>query len=248
MGSPFLGPGVRRRAIVGASMRICASQFRSRHDVEANVVGHVEVVREAAGDGCDFILFPELSLTGYRPAAANSLGLAHDAEVLAPLQEASERYGIVIAAGAPLCAPAGIEIAMIFFSPSQPRSSYAKQRLHVDEVPFFVPGDRDLDLEIAGSRIAPAICFESLRPKHAQAAKARGATIYAASVAKPKAAIDRAHAYYAGLGMTVVLANAVGEHEGLEAAGRSAAWDAHGRLIGSLGDEEGILVVDVDRS
>ncbi len=226
-------------------MRICASQFRSSLDVETNVARHVEVVRAAAQRGCDLVLFPELSLTGYRPAAAESLAIADDAEILAPLQEASERHQIVVAAGAPLHAAAGIEIAMIFFTPSQPRSSYAKRCLHVDEVPFFASGDRDLDLELAGARIAPAICYESLQPEHARAAKVRGATIYAASVAKPKAAIQRAHAHYAGLGMAVVLANAVGEHEGLQAAGRSAAWDAKGRLIGALGDEEGILVVDV---
>ena len=168
-------------------------------------------------------MFPELSLTGYRPSAASSLAITADAAVLRPLQLASERHRIVIAAGAPLRSVAGIEIGMLVFRPGEAPSSYAKQHLHTDERPFFVPGTRDLDLQLGEIRIAPAICFESLQPDHARAARARGASIYAASVAKPEAAIDRAHAHYAGLGMAVVLANAVGEHEGLEAAGRSAA-------------------------
>ena len=227
-------------------MKICASQFRSSLELDCNVARHVEVVRMAAEEGCDLVLFPELSLTGYRPSAAKALALTEDAQALRPLQEACDQHGVVIAAGAPLRAAAGVEIGLVFFRPGQPVSSYAKQQLHADEVPFFVPGRRIVDVDRAGVRIAPAICFESLLPAHARAARARGASIYAASVAKPEAAIGRAHAHYAGLGLAVVVANAVGEHEGLMAAGRSAAWDAQGRLLAELGETEDMLVVEVE--
>jgi len=45
--------------------------------------------------------------------------------------------------------------------------------------------------------------------------------------------------------MTVLLSNCVGLCDGDLCAGRSAAWDNTGKLIGQLNDrDEGILIVD----
>ncbi|HAS0868692.1 TPA: carbon-nitrogen hydrolase family protein, partial [Enterobacter hormaechei subsp. oharae] len=44
---------------------IAAAQYAPRHNcVDEHVKHHLHFIAEAAGHGCDLIVFPELSLTG----------------------------------------------------------------------------------------------------------------------------------------------------------------------------------------
>lgn len=138
---------------------------------------------------------------------------------------------------------------MVVLSPDGTRSTYAKQMLHADEEPFFVPGTRDLDIRIAGHTVAPAICYEAMQRRHGESALARGASVYAASVAKHGRGIEQAHAHFGAFAaensIPVVLVNAVGPCDTFVCAGGSAAWRADGTLIDRLSDEEGLLAVDL---
>lgn len=230
-------------------MRVCLAQYRSASDVDTNVGRHREVVRRAAAAACDVVLFPELSLTGYRPSVAAEKALSLDAPVLEPLRAASDELGIVVAAGLPLVAETGVEIGLLVYRPEHPPASYAKQLLHQDEVRFFVPGCRVQDIEADGIRIAPAICYEAMQPEHGLAALARGASVYAASTAKTEAGVEQARSYLSDFAarhsVAVLLVNAVGPGDGFISGGRSAAWDASGTLIAELADREGELIVDL---
>ena len=230
-------------------MKICLAQFRSTDDVEDNLRRHVEVARRAVAEACSVVLFPELSLTGYWPSRAATHAVRSDSPRLQPLLDAASELDVTIAAGAPLQTPAGIQIGMFILRPNREVAVYGKQRLHADERPFFVPGKAEHQLRVGCHRIAPAICYESLFASHAEAAVQRGANVYAASVAKPSSAIARAHTHYRDLAarhaIPVVVANAVGPYEDLVGAGRSAAWAPGGELLGELGGDEGVLIVDV---
>jgi apolipoprotein N-acyltransferase len=80
-----------------------------------------------------------------------------------------------IAVGAPTKGAKGTEISMITFQPGLERTSYSKQHLHFDEIPFFTPGTETLVLSQANFVLAPAICYESLQPSHAAQAAESGA-------------------------------------------------------------------------
>jgi predicted amidohydrolase len=230
-------------------VKICLAQFQSNDDVEDNLRRHVEVAQRASAAGCSLVLFPELSVTGYWPSRAAALAIGSDAPQLRPLVAVASELDITIAAGAPLKAPGGVQIGMFIIGPEGGVRVYGKQRLHADELPFFVPGTADQLLCLEGERFAPAICYESLFDAHAQAAVQRGATVYMASVAKPAAAIARAHVHYRDLSVRhaipVVVANAAGQYEDLEGAGRSAAWAPGGELRAELADGEGALIVEL---
>lgn len=231
-------------------MKVCLSQFRSSANVETNVKRHVEVIRRAASTHCDFVLFPELSLTGYEPSRARALALQVEDPCLIPLREASRALGVTVACGAPLVAGKDVEIGLLIFEPDQAPSTYAKQRLHEDENAFFVPGQRHVQVRLGGDSIAPGICFESLQPSHIGSAVYSGATVYAASVAKPAARMPGAHEHYAAMaakhGIPVLLANAVGRNGEFVSGGRSAAWSSDGSRLACLEDEEpGELVVEL---
>ena len=130
-----------------------------------------------------------------------------------------------------------------------PWQVYSKMHLHADEEPYFVPGERSIDLVGGDARIALAICYEISVAEHAASAARRGAKVYLASVAKFASGIDAAYERLAAIArehsMTVLMANCVGEADGQACAGRSAAWRSGGALVARLDDtEEGVLVVD----
>ncbi len=230
-------------------MRVCLAQYRSTGSVQANISRHCDLIGQAATQSCDLILFPELSLTGYRPSIAGRDARHANDSAFAALQTASQSFGIAVCAGMPLQAADGVQIGMLIYQPRHAPATYAKQMLHASELPHFVPGRLIHDIAIDGHHIAPAICYEAMQPVHGLAAIGRGATVYAASVAKHADGVEAARsslaAFAARHGVATLLINAVGPAEGFVCAGDSAAWSSTGRLLGELGKEDDLLIVDI---
>jgi predicted amidohydrolase len=231
-------------------MKICAVQYRSVFDdLRANIERQLDFVQAAAKGGAELIFFPELSLTGYRPATAAACALEAADPALEVFQQASDSLSVRIAVSAPLKSNDGVRIGQWWFAPRQRRRTYAKQILHEDELPYFARGDAQLIVSAGARMIAPAICFESLQESHAARAAQLGANVYAASVAKSAAGIARARVHYPEIarrhGMFVVMSNSVGPVDDYLGAGGSAAWGPDGKLLAELdGNNEGLLIAE----
>jgi len=231
-------------------MKICVAQTRPfTGDVQTNIEQHHRLIGEAASLGADMIIFPELSLTGYEPTLAVGLATSPDDHRFDTLQQLSTTAGVVIGVGMPTINVAGICISMILFQPGNTRQIYSKKYLHADEEPFFVSGDNLSGLILHKTNAALAICYELSVPEHAEQAWKNGSSVYIASVAKTARGMDQASNRLSNVAntysMTVLLSNCVGLCDGDLCAGRSAAWDNTGKLIGQLNDrDEGILIVD----
>ncbi|MFS0827360.1 carbon-nitrogen hydrolase family protein [Pseudomonas phoenicis] len=232
-------------------MKIVAAQtactFTSFHE---GVARHLDLVERAAALGTAALFFPELSLTGYAPSQAAQQAMHLDDARLTVFQHASDRHQMLIAIGVPTRYGPGVQISLVIFQPNQPRRSYAKQWLHADEEAFFMPGDRPMLLETGGYRLAPAICFESMQPEHAQAMVYLGAQVYLASVAKSAEGVQASLRHYPLIAqrhaMPVVMANAVGPVEGFVCAGGSGVWDGDGRVLCQAGtDGEALVCYDL---
>ncbi|AIS16148.1 carbon-nitrogen hydrolase family protein [Pseudomonas rhizosphaerae] len=228
-------------------MKLIAAQIRPvPGDCEANIAKHMAAIQQAANLGANLVLFPELSLTGYEPRLADTLAMDTSDSRLDEFQQLSDRYGMLIAVGAPTQGREGIEISMISFQPGQPRTCYSKQLLHADELPFFAAGSRKLVLNHADVVLAPAICYESLQPSHAQEAAQSGAQVYLASVAKSERGTALANEHYPMIAkkhsMTVLMANCVGAADDCVAAGCSAVWNRQGEIVCSADAVQEALV------
>lgn len=228
-------------------MKLIAAQIRPvPGDCEANIAKHMAAIQQAANLGANLVLFPELSLTGYEPRLADALAMDASDSRLDEFQRLSDQYGMLIAVGAPTQGREGIEISMISFQPGQPRTCYSKQILHADELPFFAAGSRKLVLNHADVILAPAICYESLQPSHAEEAAQSGAQVYLASVAKSERGTALAEAHYPVIAekhsMTVVMANCVGAADDYVAAGCSAIWNNQGQILCSADAVQEALV------
>ncbi|MCO7514017.1 carbon-nitrogen hydrolase family protein [Pseudomonas guariconensis] len=231
-------------------MKLCAVQLASRKgDLPGNLRRHLHCIERAVELGAQLVAFPELSLTGYEPSLARQLAHPADSALLDPLQALCDRHGVNVAVGLPLPAADGVHIGLPILRPHAPRLAYAKQRLHSDELPFFVAGDRPLVFPLGDRHVAPAICYESMFFEHAEQARSMGADIYLASVAKTAKGIEEGFTHYPEvarrLGMPVLLANCVGPADTFVGAGHCAAWDDRGRLLAALdGHAQGLLLLD----
>ncbi|MNP27560.1 Carbon-nitrogen hydrolase [compost metagenome] len=179
----------------------------------------------------------------------DDLALQIDDPQLEVFQQLSDRFGVLIAVGAPLRIEQGIEIAMFVLQPGLQRIVYSKQLLHADELPYFSAGSDQQVFSLSNEVLVPAICYESLQADHAQQASEAGATIYFASVAKSARGVAAAYNHYPHIarqhGMAVVMANCVGPADNFIGAGRSGVWSAEGNLL-TQADESGEALVIYD--
>lgn len=231
-------------------MKLCAVQLTShKGDLASNLQRHLYCVEQAIAHGAQLVVFPELSLSGYEPTLARHLAQPANTSLLAPVQAICDRRGITVAVGLPLQTADGIHIGMPILRPGASPLIYAKQRLHDDELAFFVPGEAPLVFTLGDQRIAPAICYESMFIEHAEQGRQSGADVYLVSVAKTAKGIHEGFEHYPDiarrLGMPVLLSNCVGPADTFIGAGQSAAWDHQGNLLASLDEQsQGLVLLD----
>lgn len=229
---------------------LCAAQYSSiAGDLDANVDRHLHFMRLAGNQRVGFLLFPELSLTGYEPSLARELAQSPDAALFKPLREMAKQLTMTTVVGVPLRQP-GSELVMIgalIFAADGTQAVYTKQHLHPGEDAVFSPGMGGALLNISGEQIALSVCADFTHFSHVQAAAIAGAGIYATSVLisdngyPHDSELLRSHARKHSLG--VLMANHGGPSGGWSCAGRSAFWSEAAEQVVSAGGTGDCLVI-----
>jgi predicted amidohydrolase len=218
-----------------------------RGDVESNIKTHARFAEAATRHGARFIIFPELSLTGYEPDIAAIHTFTAEDLRLKPLIDIARKHAITIVAGAPYRSPRGLHIAALVIQPEEVHV-YTKHHLHSGEEVYFVPGTMGLQIGVEGERVSFAVCADTTHPEHAEVAARTGATVYAACVFITPTGIDVDSAQLRGYAeshrMTVLMANYASPSGGFPTAGRSAVWDKRGeRVVEAPSSGEALLLV-----
>ncbi len=233
-------------------MRISVAQIKPvKGNIPENIEIHEKWIKLAVSEDADFIVFPELSLTGYEPELAEKLAMDIEDSRLDTFQRMTDGNKITIALGAPTRSGEGIQISLIIFQPGRERKIYAKQILHPDEMACFTPGHEQLILNVGNEKIAPAICYESLQNEHSIQAKKLGAEFYVASVAKSRDGIEKAYKHFPAIAgkfsFPVLLSNSIGFCDTFLSTGQSAIWNQDGMILEKLDpDKEGLLLFDTE--
>lgn len=233
-------------------MKIAAAQIKPiKGDILKNIEIHNVLIEAAISNNVDFIIFPELSITGYEPELANQLSIDYEDPILNIFQKTADENNISIIVGMPTKADDQLFISSIIFEPERRRKVYSKRNLFPTETAVFSKGDHYCQLEIGQNKISLGICYDLSDPAHSQEAYQAGSNIYTASVLNSVNGIDDdlvklstiAQKYH----MHVLMANFSGESGGYECAGKSSIWNTNGSLLGQLNDQdEGILVLNTD--
>ncbi len=229
---------------------ICAAQYCSvAGDLDANIDRHVQFMRRAAEEGVEFLLFPELSLTGYEPSLARELAQPPDAALLQPLRQLAMESGLTTVVGLPLRQPGSeaILIGALVFAADGSQATYTKQHLHPGEEEVFSAGSGGALLNIRSEHIALSVCADFTHARHALAAAQAGAGVYATSVLISDNGYTRDSGLLQGYAIEhslgVLMANHGGPSGGWACAGRSAFWAPDGKLVVSAAGTGDCLVI-----
>jgi predicted amidohydrolase len=216
-------------------------------DVEGNIQKHLRMIDIACCQESTFIVFPELSLTGYEPTLARELAFDLRDHRLVPLREACRHKQITVIAGAPIKRPNNPVLGAFVLFPNGTCTAYSKRHLHPGEEKYFVPHDWNPLLIHGEDVMSLAICADINNPLHAKTAYENNATVYLASMLITPNGYSNDAAmlkkYAREYHMTVMMANYCGFTGGYESAGRSIVIDSQGMTLAAMDQsKEGILV------
>lgn len=229
---------------------ICAAQYCAvAGQLTANIDRHAQFMHHAAGHGVNFLLFPELSLTGYEPSLARDLALAPDAQVLQPLRTLATELAMTTVVGLPLRSSdsEAVMIGALVFAADGSQIIYTKQHLHPGEDAVFTAGNGGDLLSVESEHISLSVCADFAHPSHPRAAAQAGAGIYASSVLISDNGYahdtDVLKAYAEEHSMAILMANHGGPSGGWACAGRSAIWAPGGKLVARANGTGDCLVI-----
>lgn len=232
-----------------ASTTIALAQISAvKDDISVNLEKHIEYIADASKASANYIVFPELSLTGYEPATAKSSVFSCNDNRIQELRKVCRDGNITAIVGAPLLLQNGIAIGEFIIPPKGPIEVYTKRYLHEGEDKYFIPGNTNPLLIDNNEIISFAICAYTNNPKHAEDAFNNRTSIYIVSVLITPGGYDadtrNLCEYAKKYKMAVFMANYSGCTGGYESAGGSKAWDNDGNEIGEIeGSREGLLLV-----
>ena len=229
------------------NLKIAIAQVSSiKGDIDENISTHLQAVKKASELGVAYIVFPELSLTGYEPSIAKNFALSDDDIRLKPLIDCAIKNNTTLAVGAPLRSVGLPNIGLIIISASGIVESYAKMHLHPGEEQYFSGGEHHHHLIIGGTKIANAICADTNNPQHAKNCFESGASVYIAGVMVTEGGYDNDSLamknYAKKYNMLVAMANHNHVTGGYKAVGKSAIWSTTG-LLAQAGETDNALVV-----
>jgi predicted amidohydrolase len=236
-------------------MRIALGQLDMVWEDKAASLSKVkDMVRTAAGQA-DIILFPEMTLTG----CSNHLNLvgekSDDSQSLEWMRQLAMEYGIAIGYGWAALPEQGQTKGTNRFTLLDEQGSllgeYSKMHpfSYGGESEYYRGGDRLVTIPFRGRTLSLFICYDLRFPEIFQIASEK-ADIFLVMANWPafrrdqwttllKARAIENQAYVAGV-------NCVGNRDGLEYSGDSAAFDPMGNLLGTLYGQEGLLICHLE--
>jgi predicted amidohydrolase len=224
------------------------------NDVQVNLDEHIRLARLAANEGAEVVVFPELSLTGYELARAESLAFSEGDARLSPLLDLAASQGTILVVGAPVRVGSLFCIGAFIIYPTGTTELYTKHHLGAfppsascdscdgtvppAEASVFQAGKRNPLIQVGDNLAAVAVCADIGRSAHPQHAAERNANIYLASMfvipSDLEGEVSKLSRYAVQHRMMTALANFGGPSGGLRSAGRSAIWSETGELLVQL--------------
>ena len=231
-------------------------------DIEANLETHLEVIAQARVQGCDLLVFPELSLTGYTLSDQSfRLARSRHSKVIRLIAEASQglttQFGFIEEGPA-----AQYYNATLAVRDGEIHHLHRKVNLpsygNLDENKHFATGRFMETAKLDDTwRYAILICADAWNPALVHLAAMNGATLLSVPISSSINAVegefsnpngwDLAVRFYAMMyGMPVVMTNRVGTEGSNHFWGGSAIIDSHGRIVTQAGDESTLLTAELD--
>ncbi|MCY3695270.1 MAG: carbon-nitrogen hydrolase [Chloroflexi bacterium] len=232
-------------------------------DLDRNLGLHLEWIERARRDGCDLVVFPELSLTGYvLEDLAYGVGMRLDDPRLAVLIEQSKSISIIV--GFVEHTPDHqYRIASAYLEDGEIRYVHHKVYLVTyglfDEGRYLAAGERVRAFDTKFGRQAILICEDLWHPSALVIAAADGADVIHAPAASPGRGIsgaaevlgsartwhDLTRVYAQMLVNFTVFANRTGYEDGINFYGASRILAPDGQVLADAGGDPALISADL---
>lgn len=145
-------------------LRVSVVQFRSVRDLRTNVERHCDFIRRCATDGCDVVVFPECSVTGYFEDAIEKCTAKDLADAEKTLCEAARTYGTYVIAGIPTRLPDRTFNSAIVITP-EGKIVERYHKIHLAGEKWATPGDHLSVFPIRGVLCSIIVCHDERYPE-----------------------------------------------------------------------------------
>jgi predicted amidohydrolase len=234
-----------------STTRIALAQFGAGlGEVDENLARMLDFVRRAAAESADLLCFPELCVSGYllERAAYDDGLLASTARAEATLAETATAAGIELAYGAPGRRGDALANVVVHVGADGRRTDYEKTHMDVLERQVFTPGSSFVSA--GGGTYGLACCYDLAFPEPARMLALQGARVLLVPMAwevrrsfvLEKVAAARAVENVAYL----VCVNQCGDVGPFRFHGASRVIDPLGDAVVTLGNEDTLLVAELD--
>lgn len=151
-----------------------------------NLTGTIKYICDAARQKADFVVFPEMNLTGYSPVDLSN-AVAVDSGWMDELSRLSQKHNIAILTGLAEKDDLGkIYATHLVFHPDQPVDRYRKIHLSPFEAPYFTSGDEAKIFKFKGVHFGIQLCYDAHFPELSTAMALKKADILFFPHASPR--------------------------------------------------------------
>ncbi|MBB5791194.1 carbon-nitrogen hydrolase family protein [Jiangella mangrovi] len=239
----------------------CAQVAPVLGDVPANLAAISSSAREAAAGGASLVVLPECAVTGYPFSRSDAEAVASPADgpVAEELGTVAASLGVHLAAGHIESSGADLYDALSLFGPDGSRlATYRKAHLFSTERSVYAAGPGPLVVDTAIGRLGLTVCYDLIFPEYVRALVDAGATMIVNAtnwITDPwqtgmgwDGSMVRSLARVRALenGVPVVMSCLAGAGGGFTSIGHSTIASASGRVLASLGSEEGVTTAQLE--
>ncbi len=226
-------------------------------DLAANLEHILQLTEEAASQEAEFIIFPELALTGYNQELLGNklveLALTPEDEPIQQLARTAGQHNVHLVVGfiEKRTIPGVVYNSIVICGPDgSVLRTYAKSHLFSSENLHFRPGASLEILQTKYGLIGPMICMDIGYPEVARILSLQGAELLLAPSAWIKEDEDLWPLHLRARALDnlafVVGINRVGDEGNLHFIGQSMIVNPRGHILAELAGSEDILVTAID--
>ena len=242
-------------------MKLALCQMRMTQSAEENLEKSLSVIREAAVNGADMIVFPEIQLSPFFPQYpgldVKDKSYTPDSGVVKRFCAACLEHGIIAVPNIYLEVEGKYyDTSLVISADGQiigdQKMVHIAQAEQFYEQDYYAPaydGFKVIDTEVG--RIGIVVCFDRHYPESIRTEALRGADLILVPTANTKAEPSdmfeweiRVQAFQNSV--AVAMCNRVGLEDGMDFSGESLVVDATGKLLMKASDQEGIFYAELD--
>ncbi len=209
------------------------------------------MIQEAETKSMDWIVFPEMSLTGFcmEPEKA---AIELSSPIMNSLLNMTIGKKIAVMIGVAIRSEDAFTNDFLILRNGELLHCYSKINLFTitDEDKHYSPGDRLLSFELDDAKVTPLICFDTRFPDLFSQAAGAGTELFVIMASWPKQQASQWKTLLSARAVDtqsfVVGVNRVGSGGGLDFAGDCNIFTPGGKPIGEFSSDEKLIFFDID--